>query len=249
MDSLVAAAWIGAITGGVGIVGTATVAITAARTTRRITDRTNKAATANMVLALDAARAERLWEKRADAYVDALKLLRRRQALRGEAVRTARFDRQGEELIRQWLNSFKMPDDWQGIEMRMLAYASQPVFDALRDSALANDAINAARQNWEEAREQVSAAPTAGQAVSDVRIAFDAIKSAIEQADGRDEVLLAVIRADLHDRPSTALFPEDRLPGITRTWRRLTGRNPTPAKRAATGAKVARPSIADGRGT
>jgi hypothetical protein len=249
MDPLVEAAWIGAITGGVGIVSTATVAITAARTTRRITDRANKAGTANIVLALDAARASRLWEKRADAYVDALRLLHRRQALREEAVRTVRFDRQGEERIRQWLNSFKMPDDWQGIEMRMLAYASPPVFAAVRESAQANDAIDAARQKWEEAREKVSAAATADRAASDVRVAFDAIKSAIQHADSKDEKLLAAIRADLHDRPSQGLLPGDGLPAITRTWRNLTGRRANPAKRTSNGARAAGTSVAGGRGT
>lgn len=249
MSPLVEAAWIGAITGGVGIISTATVAITGARTTRKVTDRTNKAATANTVLALDAARADRLWDRRADAYIDALRFLQSRQALREEAVRTARFDRQGEDRIRQWLSSFTMPEDWLGVEARMLAYASQPVFDALRESGQANEAIDAARQEWETAREQVGAAPTAERAASDVRTAFDAIKSAIEHADGKDEELLAAIRADLHDRPSLAQLPGDALPPVTRTPRRPVGRRANPVKRAPSRAKLARTSTGDSRKT
>jgi hypothetical protein len=240
MTAVVEAAWIGAIIGGIGIISTATVAIVGARTTRKVTDRTNKAGTANIVLALDAARAGLLWEKRADAYIDALRFLHRRQALRQEALRAARFDQQGEELIRQWLNSVNMPDEWQAVEMRVLAYGSQPVLDALREAGQANDAIGAARQKWEDAREQVSAAATLERAASDVRVAYDAIKSAIEHADGKDEELLAAIRADLHDRTSMALLAQDGLPTIARTPRRWPGRHANPAKRTVNGAKMAR---------
>ena len=71
MDPTIAAACIG---GGAAILSggwTALVAITTTRSARRTNQATIDAAAENTKRALDAAREERLWDRRAEAYADA----------------------------------------------------------------------------------------------------------------------------------------------------------------------------------
>ena len=84
------------------------------------------------MLALDAARDDRLWDKRADAYVDAIKELRRGQLIRKDRTRILRYDEATEKRIADWLATYRMPDDWPEIEAHLYCFASQPVFDAQR---------------------------------------------------------------------------------------------------------------------
>jgi hypothetical protein len=68
MQPVVEAAWIAAGTGVLGVVGTVIVAVSGFRNTRKVTDQTIQAAAQDSIRALDAARADRLWEKQATAY-------------------------------------------------------------------------------------------------------------------------------------------------------------------------------------
>lgn len=68
MQPAVEAAWIASSVGLLSSVGTVIVAISGFRNNRKIADRTIQAAAQGAVLAVDAARADRLWEKQADAY-------------------------------------------------------------------------------------------------------------------------------------------------------------------------------------
>jgi hypothetical protein len=80
MSPVVEAALIAAITGGVGVVGTVVVAISGHRTTNKTT-----------VLALDAARGDRLWDKQAATYEETLSALLYRADKRRDQVTTARW--------------------------------------------------------------------------------------------------------------------------------------------------------------
>lgn len=68
MQPVVEAAWIAAGTGVLGVVGTVVVAVSGFRNTRKVTDQTIQAAAQDSIRALDAVRANRLWEKQAAAY-------------------------------------------------------------------------------------------------------------------------------------------------------------------------------------
>ncbi len=203
MDPTITAAL---ISGGALIVSgfwTAVVAVTTNRNARRTNQATLDAAAENTARALDAAREERLWDKRAEAYVDALYVVRHRQERRSDAMRTIRFDQATEAAHQEWLASFKLPDE-PGVEMRLLAYASELVLVAARTAGAANAKAEQAYLHWksltEEARQNAPDAPAADQAIAAQR----AIQPTVDEAIAADEALLAAIRADLHSRPSQA---------------------------------------------
>ena len=199
--------------GGAAILGggwTALVAITAMRHARQTNQATINAAAQNAARALDAARAERIWEKRAEAYVDALYVVRHRQERRSDAARTFRFDQATEEGRQEWLASWKLPDE-VGVEMRLLACASEQVLAASRAAEAANGSAETAYLDWgtlsDLARQSLPDSPVHDEAIA----ARKAIRSAVDEATKADEALLDAIRADLHSRPSqgTSLPPGD----------------------------------------
>ena len=201
MDATITAAWIG---GGAVILSggwTALVAVTSARNARRTNQATLDAAAKNTARALDAAREDRIWDKRADAYVEALYLTRNRQERRGDMTRTIRLDQASEESRQQWLANFKLPDE-VGMEMRLLAYASEPVLAAARATGAANAEAENAYLYWkaliEEAQRSAPDAPIRAQAGG----AQKAMQTAVDASIKADEGLLDAIRADLHSRPS-----------------------------------------------
>lgn len=146
MDTTVTAAWIGA---GAAIVSggwTALVAITTTRNARRTNQAAIHAAAENTARALDAARTERIWDKRAEVYLDAMRFVRHRQEARENATRTFRYDDAAEERIRESLASFKLPDSWD-VELRLLAYGSRQVIDAVEVSGDAHQRVEQAYQD------------------------------------------------------------------------------------------------------
>lgn len=203
MDATITAALIG---GGALIVSggwTALVAITSTRSAQRTNQATLNAAADNTARALDAAREDRIWDKRADAYVEALYVIRHRQERRDDMTRTIRFDKATEDRRQEWLASFKLPDE-VGMEMRLLAYASEPVLTATRATGEANAKAENAYLYWkgliEEAQQCAPDAPIRDQAAA----AQKAMQPAVDEATRADEALLDTIRADLHSRPSQA---------------------------------------------
>jgi hypothetical protein len=134
------------IGGGAAIVSggwTALVAITTTRSARRTNQATLDAAAENTKRALDAARDERIWEKRAEAYIDALYVVRNRQERRNDATRTIRFDQDNEARRQEWLASLTVPDV-VSMETRLIAYGLQPVLEAARAAGQANAEAEAA---------------------------------------------------------------------------------------------------------
>lgn len=87
-----------------GLPFAALVAITTTRSARSTNQATIDAAE-NTARALDAAREERIWEKRAEVYLDAMRLVRHRQEARENTTRTLRYDDETEERIRlRWVS-------------------------------------------------------------------------------------------------------------------------------------------------
>ena len=121
-------------------------------------------------------------------------------------TRTIRFDQASEDSRQKWLASFKLPDE-VGMEMRLLAYASEPVLAAARVAGEANVKAESAYLSWkgliEEARQSAPEAPIRDQAVA----AQQVMKPAVDEATRADEALLDAIRADLHSRPSQMTVP------------------------------------------
>jgi hypothetical protein len=223
MDPLVTAAWIAAGVSLLSLGGTVLVAIAGFRNTRKATIQTVEAGAANTVLALDAARDDRLWDKRADAYVDAIKELRRGQLTREDRTRILRYDEATEKRIADWLATYRTPHDWPEIEARLYAFASQPVLDALKASSAANAEVAALLARGDSTAADAREAKAAGMppnVIGSHGTDWHAVRQALGIAETRDDELIEAIRGELQDKPSRALIPaHDRRPAVAKTRR------------------------------
>jgi hypothetical protein len=210
MDPTVTAAL---ISGGALILSggwTAFVAFTTTRNARQTTQATIDAAAENTARALDAAREERIWDKRAEAYLDALRLVHQRQDSRAKTMRRLREDEETGESIQESIDGLRLPG-WPDAELRLLAYASPQVIDAVQASRQAHEQLlvvleaSAQVRDWSKNSEHNAPPGTQG---SELR---EAIVPGLKHAADTDTALLAAIRADLHSMPShaAALPPDD----------------------------------------
>ena len=195
----------------ISVSATAFVAVRAYHMTRTTNAETIQAGIENTIRVLNGARDDRIWDKRAEAYVDALRYLHRTQTQRQDMAHTGRYVHEAEQQLEEWRVGL-LTTEWQEIQARLVAYASQPVLEALQASEYAIGWFRDRFQNWKWMRDNVDTDPE-GPTASDVRSADEAIRQAMEEASRRDEALLEAIRAELHSRPSqgTALTPMDQL--------------------------------------
>jgi hypothetical protein len=122
------------------------------------------AGTANTVLALDAARADRLWEAQAAVYTDAIRIVRHRVLTRRELIRTARFryDDETERRMKEWVASAKPSVERAEVEARMLAFCSSAVLEAVQAAGAANDEVFRLHHAWVSLTDQARDARTSG---------------------------------------------------------------------------------------
>lgn len=223
MDPTVEAAWIAASVGGLGIVSTAVVAIAGVRAAGRVADKTIRGGITSTSLFLDAARADRVWEAQATAYADAVKLLRHRLLTRSEMTRPIRYDAQTEQQIEEWLASIKLPE-WPDTEARLHTFATQVVLDAMKSANQADGEAVSAFEHYKYMAGQATRASQAGgfpgPAGDEVIIARNNAMAAAKTASEKDNALIAAIRADLHQRPSRSLLPQEPAP-TAEPWREL----------------------------
>jgi hypothetical protein len=207
VDPVIAASLIGAGATLVSVGATATVALIAYRTTRVTNTETMQAGIENTIRVVNGARDDRVWDKRADTYVDALRFLHRTQTELEDMAHTGRFVNEAERQLEDWLAGIQT-SEWREIQARLLAYASQPVLDAALASERAIGRFREAFQNWKWIRANVGLDPE-GPTAADALSAEQRIRPAMEEASRRDVALLEAIRFELHSRPSheTALTP------------------------------------------
>jgi hypothetical protein len=134
---------------------------------------------------LAAERERRIWEKKSAAYELTLGELLNRQVKRFKAQR-------GDpdmEMVKAYLAARESPG-WIQAEAMLVAYAPQPVIDALEDSRLAY--IQAARgtDRLQESKGSVSS-PDEGLA------AFRELMEAVVEADKKDQALANTVRREL----------------------------------------------------
>jgi hypothetical protein len=203
VDPTITAACIGGAAAIVSGGWTALVAVMTSRNARQTNQATLNAAAENTARALDAARDDRLWDKRAEAYVDALYVIRHRQERRKDAIRAMRFqvDQETENHREEWLASINPPDE-VGMEMRLLAYATEPVLDAARATGEASVNVENAYQAWALLRDQRQSGGPGALSGGNLSEANQAVQAALAKSDAADEALLSAIRADLLLRPS-----------------------------------------------
>jgi hypothetical protein len=160
-----------------------------------------EAATANTLRALDAARDDRLWDKRAAAYEETIAGMLHRQMKRQDRVRLLHYGPDHEKALEDFYASYD-PLSWFVTQARLLAYASQEVKDAFDAAYKAEVEARTRYEEW-KAKSEYAEGP-------DVIAALKGAQSAIKDAGAKDDALLAAVRAELQSTPGKQL---SRRPG------------------------------------
>jgi hypothetical protein len=203
VDSAVEAALISGGVGVLGVAGTVAVAIAAARSTRKATSKTVDGATQDTIRALNAARDDRLWEKQAAAYEETLASLLYRLAKRHDVFNPYRMPEDAEQA-KQAFAAYD-PPDWFGAQARLLAYCPEDIRKAFEASLQADSEVRARSSHWISLTEQARTADERGNLpatnTDSLEEAQEALMSAVQQADARDQELVKLIRDKLRRPP------------------------------------------------
>jgi hypothetical protein len=222
VNPTVEAAWIAAGVAGLGIAGTATVAIAGFRSTKNATIRTISANTANTMASLAAAREDRLWDKRAAAYEETLAGLLHGQMKRQHDLRMYRLNEDAEEVLKEFFSSYKQPG-WFPAQARLRAYASEEVWEAFEAARQADIEALGLYMRWKMLADDNRLAVESGRpgAAADGQTtirARRAVDPAVEEAEAKAELVIKLIRDELRSKPaSTSMALE---PSIYRRRRR-----------------------------
>ena len=127
------------------------------------------------------ARDNRLWDKRAEVYVDTLAAVHYRQTKRERDMRTWRLDEESDRHEVAYLANYAQPDFHQ-LEGRQMAFASHPVITAVQVSSTAHMyAMSASKSRLDDE-------------------AADRAQAARKAADDTDDALVELIRTELQGR-------------------------------------------------
>jgi hypothetical protein len=194
MNPTIDAAWIAAASGFLGVItgigGTVAVAFFGFRSTREATTASIAAGAEGIKAQLEADRRNRIWEKQAAAYTEAISGILHRQEVRGG----------------QWQGMVTgseppapaSPVDWRELESRLIAYASPAVIAALRDARTAGARFADAVGMWAVLRTAAQApggGPPGGARPRDARATAE---EAFAEATRLDDLLIDAIRCELH---------------------------------------------------
>jgi hypothetical protein len=144
-----------------------------------------------------AARDDRLWNQRAEVYVEALTAVQYWQARRRQEVHFAPLDDDERRRIQATLATLKEPD-WDGLKARLLAFASEPVYRAMQESNMAERYAIERFKVWQDADAAVMARPTEDNRKWR-RVDFESAWNASMTAEGSANHVVEVIRAELQD--------------------------------------------------
>jgi hypothetical protein len=191
MNPTVEAAWIAAGATFAAVTGTVTVAISAARNTRKATEAT-----------VQAERLLRLLERRADAYQDALGDLLSRQSVRIKKLYPFQFD-SGGHLYSNDLAAWQ-PDlqDWFDKQGRLIAYCSpevQKAFDLAAEADAQLVVLYRERLRLSETAGEIADDDAAGRLAWAESLAkwFKQLQPAQTTVEARDRELINAIRKEL----------------------------------------------------
>ncbi len=96
------------------------------------------------------ARESRIWDRRANAYVEALAALHHRQEAREVRVQTGAVDDLIKQRAQAYFGGTYSPPDWHELEASLLAFASGPVVTAARASSTAHMRVMSALIGWQK---------------------------------------------------------------------------------------------------
>lgn len=188
MEPTIAAAWIAGASGLFGAaVGVTGAVLGAARATRDSTVQT-----------IEADKDTRVWEKKSDAYTDALAGILYRIKVRDCQLQRMTTDTEPEQP--------PAPVEWPLVEARLFAYASDDVLHALDQAEDADGQFDAAFHIWlrDAAHTQGNAPPPPGMgplAAQRTSNPQDVAKEAFPKAKTMDHTLMTTIRKELQRGP------------------------------------------------
>jgi hypothetical protein len=224
------------ITAAIGVGGTVIVGVVGFWSTKTASDKAAQVATDNTARALDAARDERIWDRRARAYEQSVAaLLYRRQQRRQELAELVALPAAGLRPLGRtyalWQEQVSLPDHpffdrypsgWFEVEGTLLAYATPKVITALDAARQADDAARIALGRCRklsgkgialddllkdsDASPEEARKPDAN-AQAELEAAAKALWSALGEAEQKDNHLIDAIRDDLDAKPSQARQP------------------------------------------
>ena len=187
-------------TGSVG--HTAYVAIRGFWSTREATTRAIEAASDDTRRTLSAAREERIWEKRSTAYQETVAYLLYRQERRSFRPFSHITGRDLGTAMRFWFGAYQ-PPGWSELQGRLVAYASDAVVAAYKESGAADSEARHKFDAWQTAYDQARGNPLTGDDPAEGE-AKDRLFAAERAAREKDQELIDLIRSELL-RPPAAL--------------------------------------------
>jgi hypothetical protein len=195
MNPTVEAAWIAAGATFVAVSGTVTVAVSAARNTRKTTEST-----------IQAERKLRILERRADAYQDSLADLLARQAEREKKLYPLRMDKAGNVYSPGDIFPQYEADGWFDKQGRLLTYSSEEVrrvFDLSTEAHNDLGTIYRERQSLSDRATDLPANDHTAHMSMGVKLADlqDRMFSAWMKANATDNALIEAIRLELSADP------------------------------------------------
>jgi hypothetical protein len=133
-------------------------------------------------------REKRVWDRRANVYVEALAAVHYRQIARVSGIRAymvhpSTSEREREQVI---LASYK-PPDWHELEARLQAFASEPVMTAMQASSTAHRQTMDVFHSW-EVRDTGSV------------VSGEDVGRALKAAEAADDAVVELIRTELQGR-------------------------------------------------
>lgn len=215
VDPTIQAAWIAAgVAGGVGVLGIAGTVVTSvvgSRNTRKATEKTVDAGTANTRATLDAARDDRLWEKKCAAYEETIAGIMHRQQKRRHDLRGYRLDDASEDQLKAVFDAYD-PPGWFEAQARLAAYASDLVLEASHDANAAHREVRVCYQRYSMMADDNKLASASGQiglahGGEETLAARRAVDPAVDDADAKDARLIMLIRDELRSKPEAARPP------------------------------------------
>lgn len=149
---------------------------------------------------LEADRERRLWERRADLYVEVLAFIAHRQIKRQDAIKEYMWSPPDiQALIDERISSYAPPYGFQ-MEARIRAFASSAIVEAYLAATKAHDSCWALHLNQRHNERHPSDLPHPDEAEIK-RVFLDAIAQFGKQADEADNTLTDLVRAELNEPP------------------------------------------------
>jgi hypothetical protein len=172
---------------------------------RATTNATIEAANANAMNAIDAAHAAQHWEKRAEAYIDAMTAMTRRRARRDFITAPVQIGTDEDQAKALERITGPPDDNWAAASARVTVYATDEIRLAMEAANRAENQVFIRRVMYNslmERSQSFSPNKPTGEQIMD---AFEAIRTAAVAANDADSRVERLMQDNLGRRPSTFL--------------------------------------------